>query len=133
MAEPGAESFAPPNGKWLGAAGIVGVLALTIGGILDPGSVPLGLIAVALPLGVLMWASMIRPQVTAADGTLVLRNMLETVRIPLAAIDNVSVGQVLAVRTSRKRYTASGVGRRPSTSVPPDRKAPSAKISSPTW
>jgi hypothetical protein len=49
--------------------------------------------------------------VTVADHTLVLRNMLETIRIPLAAIDEVAVRQVLVVIVGEKRYVSSGVGR----------------------
>ena len=42
---------------------------------------------------------------------LVLRNMLSTIYIPLAAIEEVAVRQVLAVRAGDKRYVCAGVGR----------------------
>jgi hypothetical protein len=42
---------------------------------------------------------------------LVLRNMLSTVFIPLASIEELAVRQVLAVRAGGKRYVCAGVGR----------------------
>jgi hypothetical protein len=54
---------------------------------------------------------MLKPRVLASEEELVLRNMLETVRIPMAAIEQVVIRQVLAVRTPRKRYVSAAVGR----------------------
>ena len=59
----------------------------------------------------LIWTSTLRPRVMVQGSFLVLRNMLSTVRIPLAAIDEVVVRQVLAVRAGEKRYVCAGVGR----------------------
>ena len=49
----------------------------------------------ALLGGVLVWASLLRPRVSASRETLYLRNMLETIHIPLAAVDELVVRQVL--------------------------------------
>ena len=42
---------------------------------------------------------------------LVLRNMLSTIHLPLAAIEEIAVQQVMAVRVGGKRYVCAGVGR----------------------
>jgi hypothetical protein len=54
---------------------------------------------------------MLRPSVTAEGDRLVLRNMFDTVSIPLAAIEKVVVRQFLAVAVGGRRYTNSAVGR----------------------
>lgn len=64
----------------------------------------------ALVFGVLVWAAMLRPRVWATPEALVLRNMLDTVSIPLAAIDTVVVRQVLAVGVGDSRYVSSAIG-----------------------
>ena len=115
MAAPSGETFAPASGRVTGALGLVVVAALVVIDLVQPNSIPLPVVAGALVLGVLMWATMLRPQVSvriAADaGTLVLRNAVTTVLVPLAAIEDLSVRQVLAVRTARRRYVGAGVGR----------------------
>ena len=87
------------------AAGMVGLF------ILDPDEIPLWVAAVAVLCGVLIWSTMLKPQVSVRGDRLVLRNSLETIRIPLAAIDELAVRQVLAVRVGRKRFVSPGVGR----------------------
>lgn len=104
------EKFAS-DGRVTGVIGLV-VAACIVGfGISDPGSIPLPVVAGTLVVAVLMWATMLRPQVSVADGDLVMRNMLETIRIPLAAIDELAVRQVLAVRAGDRRFVSPGVGR----------------------
>jgi hypothetical protein len=53
---------------------------------------------------------MLRPRVWATESDLVLRNMLDTVRIPLAAIESVAVRQVLAVGAGDARYVSPAIG-----------------------
>ena len=67
--------------------------------------------AVALFGGVVLYTSTVRPRVLVQARELVLRNMLSTVHIPLASIDEMAVRQVMAVRAGGKRYVCAGVGR----------------------
>ena len=60
--------------------------------------------------GILSYAALLRPAVRVDSGTLVLRNMLDTNVVPLAAIDDVAVRQVLAVRANEKRYVSPAIG-----------------------
>ena len=59
----------------------------------------------------MLYTSTVRPRVLVQGRELVLRNMLTTVYIPLAAIEEIAVRQVLAVRVGGKRYVCAGVGR----------------------
>ena len=60
--------------------------------------------------GILSYAALLRPAVRVESGALVLRNMLDTNEVPLAAIQEVAVRQVLAVRTDEKRYVSPAIG-----------------------
>jgi hypothetical protein len=111
MADAPAETFAPAGGRVIGYLGIAVVAVMVLSDVLSPGSVPIVVIAGAIVVAVLIWATTIRPRVSVADGTLVMRNMLQTIRIPLAAVEDLSVRQVLAVRTAQRRYACPGVGR----------------------
>jgi hypothetical protein len=105
------ERFHPTSGR------ITVVLVLLLAGVMvvlgvaDPGSVGAPVMAGALLAAVLAWASMLRPALWATDDELVMRNMLETVHVPLAAVEQLAVRQVLAVRAGDKRYVSTVVGR----------------------
>jgi hypothetical protein len=106
----GVERFAG-GGRVTGVIGLLIVAGIVALAITDPGGMPLWVTAGALVVAVLIWATMLRPQVSVAEGRLVLRNMLETIRIPLAAVEELAVRQVLVVRVADKRYVCPGVGR----------------------
>jgi hypothetical protein len=72
---------------------------------------PLPVVAAALMGAVLVWAAMLRPRVWATPEDLVMRNMLHTAWIPLAAIERIVVRQVLAVSAGEKRYVSPAIGR----------------------
>jgi hypothetical protein len=59
---------------------------------------------------ILSYAALLRPAVRVEKDELVLRNMLDTHHIPLAAVDEVAVRQVLAVRVDEKRYVSPAIG-----------------------
>ncbi len=59
---------------------------------------------------IVSYAALLRPAVRVEQDALVLRNMLDTHRIPLAAVDEVAVRQVLAVRVDEKRYVSPAIG-----------------------
>ena len=73
--------------------------------------------------GILSYAALLRPAVRVDSDALVLRNMLDTNVVPLAAIDEVAVRQVLAVRADEKRYVSPAIGTRSSA---PSVRAPTA-------
>jgi len=106
-----AERFRPTSGRVTGffvaVVGLAVVLVAALPG--DQGIAPYVVWGVLLAL-VLAWGAMIRPGVWATDDDLVLRNMLSTTTIPLAAIEQVVVRQVLAVRAGHRRYVSPAVG-----------------------
>ncbi|MDN4173646.1 hypothetical protein QWY28_11865 [Nocardioides sp. SOB77] len=103
------ERFRPTSGRVTGVLALVAVAGIVVLGFVD--GFPAPVVAGAVVVGVLAWASMLKPRVIVADRRLVLRNMLETTSIPLAAIEELAVRQVLAVRVGEKRYVSPAVGR----------------------
>ena len=99
------------GGRVTGVIGLVVAAGIVVIAITEPGEIPLPVVAGALVAAVLIWSTMLKPQVSVAGDRLVLRNMLETIRIPLAAIEEVAVRQVLVVRVADKRFVSPGVGR----------------------
>lgn len=112
MSEPSPdETFPPTNGR------VFGIIALAIGalvtvlGLVDGDRVSLVAVGVGLLFAALAWTALLRPRVSIESDELVLRNMVDTVRVPLAAVEDVVVRQVLAVRAGDKRFTSPAVGR----------------------
>ena len=105
------EKFAPNGGTVIAVIGGVVAVGFIVGWVLDMDGVPLWVPAVALLGGIVLYTSTVRPRVRVQGRELVLRNMLSTVYIPLAAIEEIAVRQVLAVRAGGKRYVCAGVGR----------------------
>jgi hypothetical protein len=68
-------------------------------------------IGAALLMGVLAWAAMLRPALWATRDHLVMRNLGETVHIRLAAVEELAVRQVLAVRAGDRRFVSTVLGR----------------------
>lgn len=94
---------------WIGLAASLGVVVVWVASLGHP--LPLWVLSGAVLAALLFWSAIIRPRVWASEDMLVLRNMFEDVRIPLAAIEEHAVRQVLAVRAGDKRYVGTGVGR----------------------
>lgn len=112
MAEQEVERFTVWGGRIIGGIGLAVVAVVLVLGVAGSGDpyhpavYPIcGLVALAI------WAMLIRPAVSVADGRLVLRNPISTVRIPLASIQLVVIRQWLAVLAGRRRFTSSGIGR----------------------
>jgi hypothetical protein len=105
------EKFAQNGGQVVAGLGVLVVLAMLVAWASDPGADTAWVPCLGLVLALLIWTSMLRPRVLVQGSSLVLRNMLSTVRIPLAAIDEVVVRQVLAVRAGDRRYVCAGAGR----------------------
>lgn len=105
------ERFARNGGILIAIVGGVVVVAFIVGWAVDMDEVPLWVPALALLIGALLYTSTVRPRVLVRGHDLVLRNMVSTTVIPLAAVDELAVRQVLAVRAGDKRHVCAGVGR----------------------
>ena len=106
------ERFHPTSGRvtgWL-TVGLAAVVVLAGLAYRDDGF-PTWVAAGALLVGVLAWAAMLRPALWATDEHLVMRNLVETVHIRLAAVEEMAVRQVLAVRAADRRWVSTVVGR----------------------
>lgn len=103
--------FQPTSGRIMGGLAVVGSIGVVVIAIADSAVVPAPLVSGAILFGVLAWASMLWPAVSVTTEHLVLRTMVERQRLPLAAIENVAVGQVLAVRVGDKRYVSTAISK----------------------
>jgi hypothetical protein len=106
------EHFHPTSGRvtgWLTVA-LAGLLVVAGLAYLDEGFPP-WVLAAGLLVGVLAWAAMLRPALWATREHLVMRNLAETVHIRLAAVEEMAVRQVLAVRAADRRFVSTVVGR----------------------
>lgn len=65
----------------------------------------------ALVAAVLGWAILLRPRVSVIHNDLVLRNPFVTYAVPLAAIEEVVVRQILVLRVGDRRLTSTALGR----------------------
>jgi hypothetical protein len=105
------ERFVRNGGTVMPILGGIVVVAFIVGWAVDRDGVPLWVPALALLIGALLYTSTVRPRVMIRGHDLVLRNMVSTTVIPLAAVDQLAVRQVLAVRVGDQRHVCSGVGR----------------------
>lgn len=103
--------FRPTSGRILGSVAVIGSFVVLAIFVSDPGAMPVPLAAGVALFGVLAWASMLWPRVSLTADDLVLRTMVEHQRLPLAAIEELAVRQVMAVRVGDKRYVSSALGR----------------------
>jgi hypothetical protein len=105
------EKFPPTSGRVMGVVAVVLCAAVVCYSLLDGnGSFKAPLAWGAAFAGILAYAALLRPAVRVGNDQLVLRNMLDTNAIPLAAIDAVAVRQVLAVRAGEKRFVSPAIG-----------------------
>jgi hypothetical protein len=111
VAEAEVERFAPNGGQVTGALALLIAAAMVVIGVVDWSGAPHWVPALGVLVGALTWATTLRPRVLVTPGTLVLRNAFSTTRIPLAAVEEVAVRQVMAVRVGDARYVCSGAGR----------------------
>jgi hypothetical protein len=105
------EKFPPTSGRVVGVLAVGLAVALCVYAIVDGeggfgAPVAWGSAFAAL----VSYASLLRPAVRVESGSLLLRNMVDTNVIPLAAIDEVVVRQVLAIRADEKRYVSPAIG-----------------------
>ena len=106
------ERFHATSGHVTGWLTVVVAALVVVAGLayLDEGF-PAWVVGAALLVGVLAWAAMLRPALWATGEHLVMRNLAETVHIRLAAVEEMAVRQVLAVRAADRRWVSTVVGR----------------------
>jgi hypothetical protein len=121
------ERFQPTSGRFSGWAAVLLSAAVLVAMVayLDDGF-PAWVGGVALLVGVLSWAAMLRPALWVTEEHLVMRNLADTVRIRLAAVEELAVRQVLAVRAGDRRLVSTVLGRTWRKSMMA-RRAPSSK------
>lgn len=106
------ERFHPTSGRVSGWLTLVLSAVLVLAGLAYLGEgFPVWVVAAGLLVGVLAWAAMLRPALWITEQHLVMRNLAETVHIRLAAIEEMAVRQVLAVRAGDRRFVSTVVGR----------------------
>jgi hypothetical protein len=112
MAEDAVEEFRASSGRITGVLGMGTSLVIVVLGVaaFDEGF-PAAVVWAALFAGVLFWAAMLRPRVRVSGSELRLRNMLDTITLPLASIEQIVVRQVLSVRAGDRRYISSAIGK----------------------
>lgn len=112
MDEPEIEKFHPTNSRLFGILAVLVAAVIPILWVVDrEADIPGWLVWASVLFGVLSFGSMLLPALWLTPERLVLRNMLETVSIPLVAVEQVAVRQVTAVLAGEKRYVSSAVGR----------------------
>ena len=105
------EKFPPTSGRVIGVLAVglcVAVVVYTIFDGEDGFEAPVAWGAAFA--GIVSYAALLRPGVRVQRDELVLRNMVDTHHIPLSAIDEVAVRQVLAIRAAEKRYVSPAIG-----------------------
>ena len=105
-------TFRATSGRVTGVIGLAmsgGVAALFVF-TERPAMALLGVLGCAF-VGLLTWAALLRPNVTATATDLELRTMFEDVSVPLAAIDTVIVRRYLVVRAGGVKYICPAIGR----------------------
>jgi hypothetical protein len=117
------ERFRPTSGRVTGMIGLLLVVAIVLIGVLDreQGFSPV-VVWTAVGVGVVIWATMLRPRLSASPTVLTMRNPFSTVTIPLAAIEQIAVRQVCAVRVGEERYVSPAVGKSWRQALRSDRK-----------
>ena len=106
------EKFHPTSGRITGGLALALVAAVLAIGLVDrEQGFPPAVMWAALCVGVLVWGAMLRPLVWVTTSDVVMRNMFSTVWVPLVAIEQIAVRQVVALRAGDKRYVSPAVGK----------------------
>lgn len=105
------ERFKPTGGVFVGYAGLAAA-ALALGYVLLSVHTVTGLrVALgAVFFGVVVWMTQVRPRATAYPRHVVLKNSVRDAHVPLAAVDEVAMGQMLNLWVGDERYVCIGIG-----------------------
>jgi len=105
------EKFPPTSGRVMGSLAVVLCAALAAYAAVDGEDGFRAPVAWGAAFaGIVSYAALLRPGVRVESDALVLRNMIDTNVVPLAAIDEVVVRQVLAIRADEKRFVSPAIG-----------------------
>ncbi|MEP9361814.1 hypothetical protein ABLE68_02540 [Nocardioides sp. CN2-186] len=105
------EQFHPTSGRIPGVMGLITAGVVLAIALYDRSTgTPLGVAICACAGAVLVWAALLRPTAWVTGRDLVLRSILRTDRVPLVAIDEVAISQVLAVRAGERRFVCPAIG-----------------------
>ena len=105
------EKFKPTSGRFVGTTAVLLCLVVMVYAVVDgEGGFGAPVVWGAAFFAILSYAALLRPALRVEKDALVLRNMLDTNVLPLAAIDQVAVRQVLAIRVDEKRYVSPAIG-----------------------
>lgn len=108
----GPETFRSSGALVFGAITVVVSLGLAVFTAAYPDSdAPPWVPAFLVLLAVAVYIAHMRPAVLMAEDELVLRNMLQSVHLPWAAIEEVRIQQYLTVRVGAQDYSCAAVGR----------------------
>lgn len=106
------QRFDATSGRIFGVLAVVIAVVTALVALFDTqGERSYATVALAIFFAAAAWSAMVRPRVELRGSSLVLRNMLETVTVPLLAIESVTVRQVLVVFAAERRYTSPAIGR----------------------
>jgi len=106
------ERFTVWSSKIVGVIGLVAVAVIVLLGVTGAGGdYHPAVYAVCGLIGVVIWVVIIRPEVAIAGDRLVLRNPLNKVGVPLAAIEQIAVRRWVAVRVGDRTLTNAGISR----------------------
>ncbi len=108
-AAPRAEHFRPTSGRLTGALLVLAAFAVVVLVATDAGHP--AIVAGAVFAGMVGWTILLRPRVSVVGDDLVLRNPVATHLVPLAAIEQLAVRQVLVLRVGDRRLTSTALGR----------------------
>ena len=105
------ERFKPTSGQALGWFGLVFVtiaLVYVLFAVHTVTGLRIGLGAVFF--GAVIWVTQMRPRATAYPWHVVLKNAVRDHHVPLAAVDEVAMGQTLSLWVGDQRYSCIGIG-----------------------
>ena len=112
MGDEQVERFTVWSSKIVGVIGLVAVAVIVLLGVTGAGGdYHPAVYAVCGLIGVVIWVVIIRPEVAIAGDRLVLRNPLNKVGVPLAAIEQIAVRRWVAVRVGDRTLTNAGISR----------------------
>lgn len=102
--------FHSTSGRITSILAVIGALVIVALAVLDWDGVPHPTAPAAALFGALCWASTLRPRISVTRDELVLRTMVQDIVLPLAAIEELSVRQMLVVNVGDKRYASTALG-----------------------
>jgi hypothetical protein len=105
------ETFRSTGAMVFGGITILGMLALAVAAAFPDAGAPGWVTAALVLFAVVVYIAQVRPAVVLDESELVLRNMLETVHVPWAAVGEVRVRQFLSVEVGEQELNCAGVGR----------------------